>query len=101
MVKDYAMAAIVPPTLDVGEQVIREGAANMQRGWEAVGGRLFLTNRKLLFQSHRFNIQSGPSEIPLHDIADVQTGWTKLLGLVPVAPNSIVVRQRNGLVARF
>ena len=27
------------------ETVIREGGANLQRGWEAVGGRLFLTNR--------------------------------------------------------
>src|SRR5687767_8037138 len=89
------------PVLADGERLIRDGAANMERGREAVGGRLFLTDRKLLFQSHVFNIQAGPSEIPLYDIEDVRTGWTRLFGLVPLVPNSIVVRHRGGAVARF
>lgn len=40
-----------------GEQLIKEGFANLQRGWEALGGRLYLTNQRLIFESHPFNIQ--------------------------------------------
>lgn len=73
------------------ETLIREGAANLQRGLEAVGGRLFLTNRRLVFSSHALNIQTGRTEIPLADIRSVAPCWTRFLG-VPIAPNALAVR---------
>ena len=48
-----------------GEQLIKEGFANLQRGWEALGDRLYLTNQRLIFESHPFNIQRGSAVIPL------------------------------------
>ena len=78
------------------ETLVREGGANMQRGWEAVGGKLALTTSRLVFASHAFNVQAGPAEIPLADIRDVTPAWTRFLGLIPVAPNSICVRTDRG-----
>lgn len=42
------------------------------RGWEGVGGRLYLTNRRLVFESHAINLQTGTTDIPLADIVDAK-----------------------------
>jgi hypothetical protein len=84
-----------------GEPLLHYGAANHQRGWETVGGRLFLTDRRLVFESHALNVQTGVTEIPLRDVADVRTCWTKFLNVLPVFPNSIAVETREGAVATF
>ncbi|MGE8218242.1 MAG: hypothetical protein ACN6OU_00630 [Stenotrophomonas acidaminiphila] len=77
--------------LAAGETLLREGAANLQRGVETVGGRLFLTHRRLLFRSHGFNVQDGDTEIPLARIRGARPCWTRLLGVLPLAPNSLAV----------
>jgi len=79
-----------------GETLLRESRANLQRGVETVGGHLHLTNQRLLFESHKLNVQRGPTEIPLSDVQGVTKGWTKLLGVLPIAPNSIVVATPGG-----
>ena len=56
------------PALRSGEVVLRSGAANHRRGLEAVGGKLFLTNHRLIFVSHGLNIQSGPAYFELSAI---------------------------------
>ena len=78
------------------EQLLREGAANLQRGPETVGGWLFLTNSRLVFSSHRFNVQTGVTEIALSTVRSVQPCWTKFLGFLPVAPNSLSVASESG-----
>lgn len=78
--------------LAADENLIRDGAANLQRGMEAVGGRLFLTDSRLVFLSHPLNVQTGVTEIPLRTIRSVQPCWTKLLGIIPVTPNSLAVQ---------
>lgn len=37
--------------LRAGERIIREGAANLQKNIETVGGKLYLTNQRLVFES--------------------------------------------------
>lgn len=88
-------------TLGPGETLLREGAANLQRGLETVGGRLFLTDQRLLFTSHRFNVQTGSTQIPLADIVQLRPCWTRLLNLVPIFPNSLAVETRDGARHRF
>lgn len=51
------------------ENLIRDGAANLQRGIETVGGWLYLTTRRLVFEAHALNVQSGATVIPLRDVA--------------------------------
>jgi len=81
--------------LNIDERVIKQGAANMQRGIETVGGQLYLTNQRLLFSAHRFNVQTGDSEVPLRTISSVQRCWTRFLGVLPLLPNSLAVHTRD------
>ena len=73
------------------EKPIRDSAANLQRGLETVGGWLYLTDQRLLFESHGFNIQIGSTEIPLGQIEATRLVWTKFLGFLPIFPNSLAV----------
>lgn len=83
------------------ESPIREGAANLQRGLETVGGRLYLTNQRLVFESHRFNIQTGPTIIPLDSVTGIRKCWTRFLDLVPLFPNSVSILTKEGTEYRF
>lgn len=84
-----------------GESTIKEGWANLQRGRESVGGKLYLTNRRLIFESHVFNIQYGATIIPLGNITATKRCWTKFLNLIPMAPNSLAVSTSEGKQHRF
>ena len=86
--------------LEAGETVVKEARANLQRGIESVGGHVYLTNRQLLFESHRFNVQRGPTRIPLANLTEVRKTWTRFLGAIPIVPNSIAVRTTGDEVYR-
>ncbi|MEB3357825.1 MAG: GRAM domain-containing protein [Synechococcales bacterium] len=77
------------------ESIVKQGAANLQRGLESVGGQLYLTNQRLVFEPHCFNIQRKVAAIPVSAITDVRTCWTKFLNLLPLFPNSIAVSTRT------
>ena len=62
------------------EQIVRDVAASMRRGIETVGGRLLITNKRLLFQAHALNIQKLPAEIPYNNISEIRR--FKNLGIV-------------------
>ncbi len=83
------------------EKLIREGGANLQRGIETVGGRLFLTDQRLFFQSHSFNVQTGATEIPICDVKSTELCWTKFLGVIPLFPNTLSVLTAGGEEYRF
>jgi len=82
--------------LIVGEVLLKKSRANAQRGWEAVGGQLFLTNKRLIFESHGYNVQRGISLINLGDITKVTPSWTRAWGIFPAFPNSIRVETNDG-----
>lgn len=84
-----------------GERLLREGPANLQRGWETVGGKLFLTSERLVFESHAFNVQRGVTEIPVAEVTDARPVWTRFLGLLPLFPNSLAVTTKAGAEHRF
>lgn len=87
--------------LKPGEQEMRSGGANLQRGRETVGGKLYLTNQRLAFASHKFNAQAGPTDIALDAIAETQLVWTKFLNAIPLTPNSLAVFSTDGTESRF
>jgi hypothetical protein len=74
-----------------GEDIVKEGKANFLRGIEGVGGKLYLTNMRLIFEAHAFNVQSSSEILPLQDIVRLGSGWTKLFGAIPLAPNALNV----------
>jgi hypothetical protein len=48
-----------------GKEIIHSGGANHFKNGEAVGGKIYLFEDKLQFQSQKFNIQNHGLEIPL------------------------------------
>jgi hypothetical protein len=84
-----------------GEHLVRQTGVSLQCGIETVGGQLFLTTRRLIFEAHRFNVQTGRTVIPLRDVEGAWKCWTKLFGLLPVLPNSLAVATARGTVYRF
>jgi hypothetical protein len=54
--------------LTPGEQILQEAPANLFRGFEGVGGKLLLTNKRLVFKSHKLNIQTGETSLFFEDI---------------------------------
>ncbi|WNG13813.1 hypothetical protein [Cystobacter fuscus] len=81
-----------------GEQLIRKSPANLQHGIGAVGGWLFLTDRRLVFQPHRFNLnaQLGPKEIALDTVRGTRLVFTKLFGVLPLVPNALAIDAADG-----
>ncbi|WP_439185659.1 GRAM domain-containing protein [Carboxylicivirga taeanensis] len=61
----------IKPELNEGEEIEVEGPTNLFRGIEGVEGKIFLTNTKLIFKSHKINIQKGQAEIEYHDIKEI------------------------------
>lgn len=60
------------------EQIIRKGHGNHLRGFEGVGGRFFLTDRRLYFKPHMFNRDTEDGSIFLDDIVGVMTKHSDL-----------------------
>ena len=91
-------ATVVEPktTLAPGESAVKEGRASLRRGAETVGGRLFLTNRRLIFEAHIFNAQRGGDQIKLAQIDEVRPAWTKFFGAIPLLPSTLSVRTHDG-----
>jgi hypothetical protein len=87
--------------LQPGEKIVRQGPANLQKNVETVGGWLFLTTSRLVFEAHSLNFQGGITEIDLADVSRVEKCWTKFLGLLPLLPNSLAVQTRAGNDFRF
>jgi hypothetical protein len=54
------------------ETVLDERPANIRRGMEYAGGKMVLTNRRLLLRPHGLNANSRPVDIDLADIASVE-----------------------------
>lgn len=83
------------------ERTVKEGAANLQKKIETVGGRLCLTDQRLVFEAHKFNIQGGATEVELSDIQSIRPCWTRFLGLIPLFPNSMAVSTKHDKEYRF
>ena len=84
------------PLLKDGEQIVREGFANHFRGIEAVGGRLVLTNERVIFKSHPFNIQTHEWSVARTDISELEPART--FGIVP---NGLLIKAKSGETERF
>jgi len=84
-----------------GENLIKKGSANLQKNIETVGGKLFLTNQRLVFEAHKVNVQGGNTEIDLTDVQSSEKCWTKFLGLILIRPNSLAVYTKEGKEYRF
>jgi hypothetical protein len=78
------------------EERIKEGGANHFMGKEGVGGKLLLTDKRLIFKSHKFNIQNHQQVYDLRDIRLAQASMT-----VKIFRNGLNVELRDGVVHKF
>jgi hypothetical protein len=58
--------------LTEGEKLIKEGGANHIKGKEGVGGKLVLTDQRLIFKSHNLNIQNHQQVFYFNDIQSLE-----------------------------
>lgn len=66
------LSKVKNPEMDENETIIYEDGASLFRGaWVTVGGKLFLTNKRLIFNSHKYNLQKGETSIDLNDITEI------------------------------
>ncbi|MFT5925930.1 MAG: hypothetical protein ACI9WL_000673 [Rubritalea sp.] len=63
----YSFKKITIP-IPENETLIKEYGANLFRGKEGVGGKIALTDKSLLFKSHKVNIQRGETVVFMEDI---------------------------------
>lgn len=79
---------------------IREGFANMFKGKEAVGGKLYLDEKMLHHKPHAINIQKEETAVLLKEVASVERVRNKLLGM-PLLNNGLKVTLQNGREVRY
>ncbi len=53
----------IKPELTQDENIEIEGPANLFRGMKGVGEKMFLTNKKVVFKSHKINNQKEQTDI--------------------------------------
>ncbi len=87
--------------LDSNETIVKQDGANLQRGIETVGGWLYLTDRRLIFEPHAINFQRDVTIIAKDSISGVAKCWTKFLNKIPIANNSLAVRTAQDQEYKF
>ncbi|NJB35294.1 hypothetical protein HCO57_01700 [Croceivirga sp. JEA036] len=79
------------PKLTPDEHIEIEDTTNLWRGIEAVGGKLYLTNKKLVFKPHKLNIQKGQINIHYNNITEIRKRKT-----AKVIDNGIQIKTHDG-----
>jgi hypothetical protein len=78
--------------LSANEKLIKEGPANHHGN----GGWIYLTDSRLFYISHKFNINNQELSIPLSEIATVEKGHS--LGVIS---NQLILNLENGQTVKF
>ena len=91
------IAKIKTPEINNPEKIILEGRANLFRGrFIAIGGKLLLTNKRLIFNSHKYNIQNSEISINLDEISEIL--GKKTYGIIN---NGLSIKLKNNLKYNF
>ena len=81
--------------LNENETIIRKSRATHWKHFEGVGGKLFLTNRRLIFKSHRLNFQPHEEAIQLEDIISIEAKYSDFVSA------KMLISLRNGAIERY
>jgi len=91
-----AIGAKIIPVLELEEEIEIEGPANLFRGIEGIGGKIFLTNKRIIFKSHRANIQRGQISIEYKKVKKITKRKT-----AKFLDNGIKIKTNNGSEFNF
>ena len=83
-------------TTEPGETILFDTLANHFKSIEGVGGKLYLTNKRLVFKSHKINFQKHQLSINLSDIQKVDR--YRPLG---IANNGLLIKTANNKTEKF
>ncbi|MEM6514670.1 MAG: GRAM domain-containing protein [Bacteroidota bacterium] len=86
----------VKPNLELDEEIKVEGPASLFRGIEGVGGKIYLTNKRLVFNPHRFNFQKKALSLDYNQIDNILTRKTGRL-----VDNGLSIETKDGNEFRF
>ena len=78
------------------ENIVFQTPANHIKGLESVGGKLYLTNKRLVFKSHHWNIQNHELSINLTEIAHIDR-----YNVFGVIKNGLKVSLKNNQADKF
>jgi hypothetical protein len=84
-----------------GESIVKQGRVRLESGAEPLSGHLYLTTRRLVFESYWFEAHPGATTVDLEDIAQVGKPWARFLNLAPLVPNSVTIETQDGRRYRF
>jgi len=91
------LSKIKTPDLNENETIIKEDGANLfQNFFNAIGGKLFLTEKRLIFNSHKLNLPNSYITIQLENISDILE--RKTIGIIN---NGLRIKTKNGLTYDF
>jgi RNA 3'-terminal phosphate cyclase len=74
------------------EAIILEAKANLNPR----GGRLTLTNQKLVFTPNKIHFGASPTEIPLDTIKSCEAHFMTLLFVIPIYKCGVTVETKSG-----
>ena len=87
------LVKIKNPELTDDETIIKEDGVNLfQNFFNALGGKLFLTEKRLIFISHKFNLPNSSIKIQLEDISEIIE--RKTIGIIN---NGLRIKTKNCL----
>jgi hypothetical protein len=84
-----------------GETIIKQGKANKTSFFNAQGGELALTNKRLVFVGHGKNIGEGTIAINLDDVLTFGKASTFTLFFPIPIPNAFKISLQNGKTYKF
>lgn len=79
-----------------GENIIKSGGANHFVEKEGVGGKLVLTDQRLIFKSHKYNVHKHQQTIDLNRITGIEV--VRTFGILE---NGLILELRNGEKHKF
>ncbi|MGE5557078.1 MAG: GRAM domain-containing protein [Bacillota bacterium] len=82
--------------LEKGERILKEGMASYMKGLFSLNGKLYLTDQRLVFQSHSAYDHTDAGNIDLHKISYIKPSHTRL-----VIPNGLSVTLDTGKIETF
>ncbi|WP_158598271.1 GRAM domain-containing protein [Falsibacillus albus] len=80
--------------------IVYDGVANVWKGKESVGGKLYLTKNELIHKPHAVNFQREEVAISVNEIDRLDKYTNKVFG-VPFAKNGLEVFTKEGESFRF
>ncbi len=88
--------------LQEGEKITMQGSANLSNIVNSKGGKLYLTNQRLVFIGHGKNIGNDAYVVNIESIMAVKKASTMSIFMlcIPI-PNAIRVITNNGITTKF